>query len=350
MTAPPPYEPTPPEYGAPPTTDAPYPYPPYPPYPYPPYGYAPTPQTNALAIASLVCAFLFAPLAILFGHLSLAQIRRSGEEGRGLAVAGLAIGYLVTVSTILFLVAGLVVFSWAARIARESTDPGGAGLPRQRVVPSTAEPTLPAFSPPAGPGLACTYPATPTAAAKPVEPPRSGKISTAPAVVDADMTTNAGTIGLRLDNAKAPCTVNSFVSLARQGYFDNTPCHRLTTGASRGMLQCGDPTGSGAGGPGYRFDNEYPTNQFRRLDPALQQPLTYPRGTLAMANAGPDSNGSQFFLVYRDSQLPPTYTAFGRIDDAGLATVDKLVSAGVGGGGDDGEPATPIVIKSVVVK
>ena len=74
------------------------------------------------------------------------------------------------------------------------------------------------------------------------------------------------------------------------------------------MLQCGDPSGTGTGGPGYRFPNEYPTDQYRLTDPALETPVVYPRGTLAMANAGPGTNGSQFFLVYEDSLLPPTYT------------------------------------------
>jgi peptidyl-prolyl cis-trans isomerase B (cyclophilin B) len=154
-------------------------------------------------------------------------------------------------------------------------------------------------------------------------------------------------IGLQLDHAKAPCTVNSFVSLAQQGYFDNTPCHRLTDSRSLSVLQCGDPTGRGSGGPGYRFANEYPTNQFRPFDPALKQAVQYPRGTLAMANAGPDTNGSQFFIVYRDSMLPPTYTVFGRVDETGLATVEDIAVAGIAGGADDGKPKKPVTIKSI---
>ena len=101
------------------------------------------------------------------------------------------------------------------------------------------------------------------------------------------MATNQGNIGLQLDNAKAPCTVNSFASLAQQGYFNDTPCHRLTTSEGLSVLQCGDPTGKGTGGPGYEFANEYPTDQYQPDDPALQKPVIYPRGTLAMANAGP---------------------------------------------------------------
>ena len=161
------------------------------------------------------------------------------------------------------------------------------------------------------------------------------------------MSTSQGNIGLQLDNGKSPCTVNSFASLAQQGYFDNTPCHRLTTGGELSVLQCGDPTGQGSGGPGYQFDNEYPTDQFQPDDPKLVPPVVYPRGTLAMANAGPGTNGSQFFLVYKDSKLPPNYTVFGTIDQTGLATLDKIAAAGVAGGGEDGKPATDVQVKSI---
>jgi peptidyl-prolyl cis-trans isomerase B (cyclophilin B) len=140
--------------------------------------------------------------------------------------------------------------------------------------------------------------------------------------------------------------VNSFVNLAQNAYFDNTDCHRLTTSHALSVLQCGDPKGDGTGGPGYQFVNEYPTDQYPPGDPALQQPVVYPRGTLAMANAGPGTNGSQFFLVYRDSLLPPNYTVFGKINEAGLAVLDKIASAGVSGGADDGQPATEVTITS----
>jgi peptidyl-prolyl cis-trans isomerase B (cyclophilin B) len=167
--------------------------------------------------------------------------------------------------------------------------------------------------------------------------------------VSVSMSTNQGNLGLQLDNAKAPCTVNSFASLAQQGYFNDTPCHRLTTTESLSVLQCGDPTGTGTGGPGYQFANEYPTNQYPPDDPALQQPVRYPRGTIAMANAGPGTNGSQFFLVYQDSQLPPGYTVFGTTDQTGLATLDKIAAGGVADGGQDGKPATDVQITSVLL-
>ena len=206
---------------------------------------------------------------------------------------------------------------------------------------------LPAFAPPADLGADCQYPASPEPASKQVNPPRTGKVPTDPAQVSASMATNQGNIGLQLDNGKAPCTVNSFASLAQQGYFNDTPCHRLTTTEKLSVLQCGDPTGVGTGGPGYQFANEYPTNQYQPDDPALQEPVVYPRGTLAMANAGTGTNGSQFFLVYRDSELPPNYIVFGTVDETGLATLDKIAEAGVAGGGQDGKPATDVQVKSI---
>ena len=141
MSVPPPHEP-PPAYG--PAQPAGLPQPavpaqPYPGYPYPPYAYPPLP-TNTMAIASLVCAFVFAPLGIVFGHLSLSQIRRTGEDGRSLAIAGLVIGYVVTIATIVAVVVGTLLFAWAVRVLRESTDPGGAGIPRYHAsAPYTTE-------------------------------------------------------------------------------------------------------------------------------------------------------------------------------------------------------------------
>ena len=207
---------------------------------------------------------------------------------------------------------------------------------------------LPAFAAPATLGANCQYPpSTGEKASKQNNPPRTGKVPTDPPQVSASMTTNQGNIGLQLDNAKSPCTVNSFASLAQQGFFNDTPCHRLTTSEGLAVLQCGDPTGQGTGGPGYQFDNEYPTNQFQPDDPKLQEPVVYPRGTLAMANAGPGTNGSQFFLVYKDSELPPNYTVFGTIDQTGLATLDKIAAAGTADGSQDGKPKDDVQVKSI---
>lgn len=216
--------------------------------------------------------------------------------------------------------------------------------------PATNAAPLPPFQPSASVGANCQYQATPQEpAAKPVKPPRTGKVPTDPAQVSASMATSQGNLGLMLANNESPCTVNSFASLIGQKYFDNTKCHRLTTSASLGVLQCGDPKGDGTGGPGYQFANEYPTDQYPPNDPKLQQPVLYPRGTLAMANAGPGTNGSQFFMVYKDSELPPQYTVFGTIQPDGLAVLDKIAKAGINGGGEDGPPSSEVLVKSILL-
>jgi peptidyl-prolyl cis-trans isomerase B (cyclophilin B) len=216
---------------------------------------------------------------------------------------------------------------------------------RPPVAPVTG-PLLPPFFPSAGVGANCQYPRTTESAGKQAAAPPTGKASTDPAQIGLTIVTDRGRIGLQLANNESPCTVTSFVTLAQQAYFDNTECHRLTTARALSVLQCGDPKGDGTGGPGYQFANEYPTIQYPPGEPALQQPVVYPRGTLAMANAGPGTNGSQFFMVYRDSLLPPTYTIFGTINQAGLATLDKIASGGVSGGGDDGAPVNEVSITS----
>ncbi|MCD5418254.1 peptidylprolyl isomerase [Rhodococcus pyridinivorans] len=198
--------------------------------------------------------------------------------------------------------------------------------------------------------VSCSYTADGREPSKPAEPPRTEGIRTTGegnTDISVSMETSQGNIGLILHNDDSPCTVNSFLSLASQNFFDETACHRLTTSPSLQVLQCGDPSGSGSGGPGYQFANEFPTDQFAADDPAAQEPMTYPRGTLAMANAGPDTNGSQFFLVYGDSVLPPRYTVFGTIDETGLATLDKIAAAGVAGGAADGAPALETTLTSV---
>lgn len=336
---PPPYGGHPPQYGA-------YPPPPYGGYP-PTYAGYPQPQpTNTLAIASLVCAFVFAPLGIIFGHISLSQIKKSGEEGRGLALAGLIISYLFTAFMIVVLV-WVVVFFIAVATSLENIDDGMTSNYTAAPTMLVDAPPLPEFKPPATLGSNCQYPTTTEPASKPAKPPRTGRVPTDPALVSASITTNRGGIGLQLDNAKSPCTVNNFASLAQQGYFDNTTCHRLSATPSLGVLQCGDPSGTGQGGPGYRFPNEYPTNQFRLTDPSMNLPMLYPRGTLAMANSGLGTNGSQFYLVYEDSALPPTYTVFGTIDQTGLATLDKIAAAGTADGSDDGKPKQDVTIKNI---
>lgn len=308
-------------------------------------GHPPRP-TNSLAIASLVCAFVLAPLGVVFGHMSLAQIKRTGEQGRGLAIAGLIVGYLVIVAAIVVVVVSVVMVVFLAQSLEEFDN--AHRRPSIEPTPSTGDP-LPAFDPPATLGSNCQYPATTEPADKPVQTPQTGRTSTAPASIPAAIVTNRGDIGLQLDNAKSPCTVRNFTSLARQGFFDDTRCHRLSIDAALRLLQCGDPTATGAGGPGYRFPNEYPSNQYRLTDPALKSEVVYPRGTLAMANSGLGTNGSQFFLIFDDSMLAPQYTVFGRIDAKGLAILENIATTGVKSGGSDGEPATQVTIESVRV-
>jgi peptidyl-prolyl cis-trans isomerase B (cyclophilin B) len=157
------------------------------------------------------------------------------------------------------------------------------------------------------------------------------KLTIAPTTYTATITTNCGTIVVKLDGKHAPHTVNSFAFLAGKHYFDNTPCHRLTTSGIY-VLQCGDPTGTGTGGPGYQFKDE-------NLKGA-----TYPAGTVAMANAGPGTNGSQFFFVYANTRLAPSYTPFGTVV-SGLDTLKKIAAAGSNPPGD-GAPVQPVVIES----
>jgi peptidyl-prolyl cis-trans isomerase B (cyclophilin B) len=131
------------------------------------------------------------------------------------------------------------------------------------------------------------------------------------------ISTNLGAVKIAIDDAKTPCTAASFTYLASKKFFDNAPCHRLTNEGIF-VLQCGDPSGSGGGGPSYRVaDENLPTN--RR--PA------YPEGSVAMANAGPGTNGSQFFIIYKDSELPANYTLLGTVTE-GLDIVKQVAAAG----------------------
>lgn len=145
-----------------------------------------------------------------------------------------------------------------------------------------------------------------------------------------------GTVVVAMDAKKTPATVNSFAFLAARHWFDNTPCHRLTTSGIF-VLQCGDPTGTGTGGPGYTIPDE-------NLKGAK-----YPAGTVAMANTGrPHTGGSQFFIVYADTHLPPQYTPFGRIT-SGLGIIRRIAQAGEQTGTGDGAPVKPVVISSLTV-
>lgn len=182
-----------------------------------------------------------------------------------------------------------------------------------------------------------TTPQEPTPEAAPaVELPNAGITESNKASIT--FTTNQGEIVIETTPSLAPLTVNAIAALAQKNYFDNTICHRLTTEGIF-VLQCGDPTGTGTGGPGFNIPDEN-----------LPQPTenNYPAGTVAMANAGPGTSGSQFFLVYQDTTLGPDYTIWGSIT-SGLDILQTIASAGVVDGGTDGAPLTGVTIESTKV-
>lgn len=146
--------------------------------------------------------------------------------------------------------------------------------------------------------------------------------------------TTAGDITIELNAAATPKTVNNFVYLANSKFYHGTIFHRAISGF---MVQGGDPNGNGTGGPGYRFNDEPFTGQ-------------YTRGTVAMANAGPNTNGSQFFIMHADYPLPPNYVIFGKVT-AGLEAVDKIATAPVqvGPSGEPSQPVNPVTVTTVEI-
>ena len=234
----------------------------------------------------------------------------------------------------------LVVAGIVTAVAVQNRDAGGrtgVASSEDTLAPSPeVSPAAPASAAPSAAALppgTCAYEKSKRPAAKEVGLPPTEGVETE-AVYDVTLATDQGDIVFEADTASAPCTINSLRSLAEAGYFDGTSCHRLTT-QSISVLQCGDPTGTGSGGPGYEFADE-------NLDAA-----TYDRGTVAMANAGPGTNGSQFFLVYGDSPLPANYTPFGTITE-GLEVLDEVAKAGSEPAGD-GTPKSPVTIETVTV-
>jgi cyclophilin family peptidyl-prolyl cis-trans isomerase len=145
--------------------------------------------------------------------------------------------------------------------------------------------------------------------------------------------TNYGDIVIEMYNADAPKTVNNFVTLAQKGFYNNLTFHRIIKGF---MIQGGDPNGNGTGGPGYQFEDELNSN-------TESYKTGYKKGVVAMANAGPNTNGSQFFIMHEDYPLPHAYTIFGHVV-SGLDVVDKI--ANVQTGAND-KPVSPVVMKSV---
>ncbi|MPY78201.1 MAG: peptidylprolyl isomerase [Actinophytocola sp.] len=267
------------------------------------------------------------------------KLERQIEHRQQRAKRNRVIGAAVTAGAVV-VVAGLVVFlatrgddDSAAQAKEQQPREPSVQIPSERVaVPERPKP-LPNPT-------KCGYKDSLTPAAKDVKAPKDGTVP-ARGTVDVAMETTAGPIGLTLDRSLAPCTVNSMLNLIKQDFYEGSECHRLGTQGLQ-MLQCGDPTGTGSGGPGYSFaDETFPQ-------------LSYGRGLVAMANSGPDTNGSQFFLVYGEAQLDPNYTVFGTISDEGLATLDKVARGGIGEQGPTGDgtgkPKIPVKFTKVTAE
>lgn len=182
---------------------------------------------------------------------------------------------------------------------------------------------------------------------EPATTPTEGKQYSSPPAMAIDaaksytatITTAKGVMNVSLFAKETPNTVNNFVFLSREGFYNNTVFHRIMKGF---MIQGGDPKGDGTGGPGYRFTDEPVTRD-------------YTRGTIAMANAGPNTNGSQFFLMHADYPLPKNYVIFGSIearDAASLATLDAIAATAVtsDGRGEQSKPLEPITVQSVMIE
>jgi len=269
----------------------------------------------------------------------LARQRAERQAARRAAAAARRRQRQVIVASVVAVLLVVVAVAAITLLARDD-DPQDVASPAASAQPSgepsgppSAEPTAePSAEPSLEPG-SCRYPSTDDAASRQAPVPPETGVEQEQAYT-ATLTTSRGPVVLTLDTAGAPCTVNSFRSLAAADYFDGTTCHRLTT-SGISVLQCGDPTGTGSGGPGYSFADE-------NLEGAM-----YPRGTVAMANAGPGTNGSQFFLVYGDTNLPPNYTPFGTVT-AGLELLDAVAAGGSNPPGD-GTPVIPVDISDVQV-
>jgi len=253
-------------------------------------------------------------------------------------------GIASAVVLVLGLVAGLTIAFIGGGSPKASSSPSAKATHSASATPSASTVAEPATH--------CTYTPSGTAAKKVSLPPATPDYK---ATYTATINTNLGKIEIALLNSKATCTVNSFVHLASADFWNGSQCHRVTTQGGLYVLQCGDPyakatakltcgtsAGSpGTGGPGYEFNDENLTG------------ATYKTGTVAMANSGANTNGSQFFLVYKNSTLSPNYTPFGTIT-SGLDILQKVANAGVSctynGDPGDGAPKEKVIIDSVTIK
>ena len=279
-------------------------------------------------------------------HYERQQARRAERataRRRQQQVAAVVVAVLVIVVGIVGLTKALSNKDTKTTATPQSSPSASASAPSASApsASSSASPSATASASPSGSAAAgdCVYTKAGTASKDAGLPPYDAKkAADYRKPFSATLATDQGDIVIAMAAGKAPCATNSFKHLAEAKYFDGTSCHRLTTSGIF-VLQCGDPSATGSGGPGYQFGEEnLPANGSNN----------YPAGTVAMANAGAGTNGSQFFLVYKDTTLGPNYTVFGTIT-SGLDVVTKVAAAGVTGGGADGAPATKTTITNVTI-
>lgn len=247
---------------------------------------------------------------------------------------------LAVVAVVVAVVVGFVAIRLLVGDGSSTATPSGDGPTTPTQSPPT---TSPSSSSPSGGGLSCTPPPALSENPQQFDTPPDPSLAEA-STWQVTLETNCGPIVMELNGKVAPQTVASFLFLSQQGFYDDVPCHRLTTAAADGLsvLQCGDPTGTGGGGPGYGYgiENAPPGG-------------AYPAGTVAMARAqDPNSNGSQFFIVYGDTTLPTEgggYSIFGTVVK-GLPIVQAVAKRGVASDGTAPAPAQPVSILSVTVE
>jgi len=249
------------------------------------------------------------------------QLARREEQDRARRQRLVIVGVIAAV---------LVISGGVWLFVSRGSGSNSAASTEETAATSAEEPTTP-----------CSYPASGTAA-KEVSAPTNLTPQNS-GTVESTIVLNGQDVPVALDRTIAPCGVNSFLSLASQGFYDDTSCFRLTVSEGLNVLQCGDPSGKGNGGPGYTFATEVATD------------ATYPIGTVALANAGgadttgTDSNGSQFFIVYGASTLPASYTIIGTVTGEGMSVVNEIAAQGVQKGAQDGPPNAEATIAKVTV-
>jgi cyclophilin family peptidyl-prolyl cis-trans isomerase len=292
-------------------------------------------ETSGLAIASLVLAVLWLAgigsiLAIVFGVLAVSRTQRDPSlSGSGMAIAGIVLGAAGIVLPIAVIITVLAINGGASHESPSTNDSAASittTVPSTRgtdTVPNVLYGTTPC-PPVDGSAIRRTTFSSPFQ--KCIDPTKT---------YTATITTTMGVLVVDLDAKRTPGTVNNFVSLARSKFYDGGSCHRIIPDF---VVQCGDPTGLGDGGPGYEFGDELPA------------PGSYKIGSVAMANAGPNTNGSQFFIVSGSLAvpLPPNYSLFGQVRAGNEAVLNALDAAGTDKN-NGVPPKTPVGIASVTI-